>query len=477
VQQDREHDPLLLFKRDAIDASRDSAGLARVTPEPRAAVAAVGTVVRQVGKGWRSPTSPPTFSSMKHGAMLIGAAMVMAGAGGTASARRMAPPAKPGLVQLTPERFVLEASVLVDIAVDGLAGRIAVAQIPAGGYRLQNVPADSKLGQLGLRSGDVVAAINGVALTNRAALRRAHAVSRTSRALQVQVTRGGKAVILHYRVVEDAGRIARAVAPLSPRQAELLALMRPGIKRIDATHVEIDQTVLRALAAQPILGSDAVGGLGDPLVVYRGGALLEALGLAVFDRIVAVDGNQVGSERALEHAIGRLDTTSGFSIELERGGAPLSIAYTKVTGSFDATALEAALPTDPAGFGATADADAVAAALDKGVRKRSDGHYEIKRSVVDKILANPMAAARGARIVPSIKNGTANGFKLYAIRPSSVYARVGFMNGDTVHAINGMEIASADRALEVYSKLRNAKSLKLEITRRGKPVKLRIDIM
>ncbi|HUH03352.1 MAG TPA: type II secretion system protein GspC [Kofleriaceae bacterium] len=413
---------------------------------------------------------------MKHGAILIGAAMVVAGAGGTASARRMAPPAKAALVQLTPERFVLEASVLVDLAVDGLAGRIAVVQIPAGGYRLESVAADSKLGQLGLRSGDVIAAINGVALTNRAALRRAHTVSRTSRALQVQVTRGGKAVMLHYRVVEDADRIARAVAPLSTRQAEVVALMRPGIKRIDATHVEIDQAVLRALAAQPLLGSDAVGGLGDPLVVYRGGSLLEALGLAVFDRIVAVDGHAVGSERALEHALGRLETTSRFSIELERDGAPLSIAYTAVTGSFDATALEAALPTGATGFGASADADAITAAIDKGVRKRSDTHYEIKRSVVDEMLADPMAVARGARIVPSVKNGQANGFKLYAVRPSSIYAKVGFMNGDTVHAINGMEIASADRALEAYSKLRTAKSIKLEITRRGKPVQLRIDI-
>lgn len=402
--------------------------------------------------------------------------MVMAGASGTASARRMAPPASPGLVQLTPERFVLEASVLVDIAVNGLAGRITVTPAPAGGYRLQNVPANSRLGQLGLRSGDVVAAINGVALTNRAALRRAHAVSRTSRALQVQVTRGGKAVILHYRVVADAGRIARTSAPLTTRESELVALMRPGIKRIDATQVEIDRAVLRAMAVHPSLPRDASGGLGDPLVVYRAGSLLEALGLEVFDRVLTVDGTQVESERALERALGGLGSARQFAIELERNGAPISIAYTAVTGAFDATALEAALPTGYDPNAAVVDADAVTAAIDKGVRKRSDTHYEVKRSVVELILANPMTVARGARVVPSIKNGKANGFKLYAIRPSSVYAKVGIMNGDTVLSINGQALDSPDKALEVYTALRKAKSLKLEISRRGAPVTLRIDI-
>ncbi len=70
-----------------------------------------------------------------------------------------------------------------------------------------------------------------------------------------------------------------------------------------------------------------------------------------------------------------------------------------------------------------------------------------------------MAVAKGARVVPAVKNGKPDGFKLYAIRPSSVYAKLGLQNGDTLQSINGFDLTSADKALEVYTKLREATSL------------------
>jgi general secretion pathway protein C len=120
--------------------------------------------------------------------------------------------------------------------------------------------------------------------------------------------------------------------------------------------------------------------------------------------------------------------------------------------------------------------DELMAMIDEGVNKVSDTEFEIDKKVVDKILENPMSVARGARIVPSIKNGKANGFKLYAIRPSSVYAKIGLMNGDTIHSINGFDLTSPDKALEVYTKVREATSLSVNATRRGKPVSLNYSI-
>ena len=114
-------------------------------------------------------------------------------------------------------------------------------------------------------------------------------------------------------------------------------------------------------------------------------------------------------------------------------------------------------------------ADELQASIDNGIKKIDDNNYEIDKSLVDKVLANPMAVAKGARVVPAVKNGKPDGFKLYAIRPSSVYAKLGLTNGDTLQSINGFELTSADKALEVYTKLREATSLEVEITRRGKP--------
>ena len=139
-------------------------------------------------------------------------------------------------------------------------------------------------------------------------------------------------------------------------------------------------------------------------------------------------------------------------------------------------AVAAAAPPPEAEPDPRASRDELLAAVDAGVRKVDDSTFEVDRALVEKVLSNPTAVARGARIVPSVKNGQPNGFKLYAIRPSSVYAKIGLMNGDTLHAVNGFELNSMDKALEVYTKVRESSSLSVSITRRGKPVTLNYTI-
>jgi len=128
-----------------------------------------------------------------------------------------------------------------------------------------------------------------------------------------------------------------------------------------------------------------------------------------------------------------------------------------------------ALPTD-------GEKDEMQAAVDSGIKKIDDSNYEIDKSLIEKVLLNPMAITKGARVVPSMKNGKPDGFKLYAIRPSSAIARLGLSNGDTLQSVNGFELNTADKALEVYTKLREATSLELEVMRRGKPVTLKYTI-
>jgi general secretion pathway protein C len=116
--------------------------------------------------------------------------------------------------------------------------------------------------------------------------------------------------------------------------------------------------------------------------------------------------------------------------------------------------------------------DDLLALVDRGVRQLDENSYEVDRAVVNQVLANPTAAARGARIVPSVKDGKPSGFRLYRIKKDSAYARIGLKNGDTINSINGFELTSMDKALEVYTKVREASSLSVSITRRGKPVTL-----
>jgi general secretion pathway protein C len=106
--------------------------------------------------------------------------------------------------------------------------------------------------------------------------------------------------------------------------------------------------------------------------------------------------------------------------------------------------------------------------LGKDIKKVSDTEFEIPRKEIEGVLSNLNTVATQARIVPSFHNGKANGFKLFSIRPGSLYSKIGIQNGDIVQRINGYEINSPDKALEIYSKLKDAQSISVDLVRRGK---------
>jgi general secretion pathway protein C len=106
-----------------------------------------------------------------------------------------------------------------------------------------------------------------------------------------------------------------------------------------------------------------------------------------------------------------------------------------------------------------------------GVKKVADNRYEVKRTYIDSTLSNLNNVATQARIVPSFKNGVANGFKLFSIQPGSLYSAIGVENGDVIQRINGYEINSPDKALEVYQKLKESSHITIEIERNGQTVR------
>jgi general secretion pathway protein C len=94
----------------------------------------------------------------------------------------------------------------------------------------------------------------------------------------------------------------------------------------------------------------------------------------------------------------------------------------------------------------------------------------IERQLVDKALSNTAALGTMARFVPSVRDGKPNGFKVYAIRPNSLFGKIGMQNGDTLKQINGNEMSTPDQALQLYTKLRSASHLTLQVERRGETV-------
>jgi general secretion pathway protein C len=112
----------------------------------------------------------------------------------------------------------------------------------------------------------------------------------------------------------------------------------------------------------------------------------------------------------------------------------------------------------------------------EGVRQVGDNSYEIDRTVIDTTLGDLNRIATQARIVPSFKNGVANGFKLFSIQPGSLYSSIGIENGDVVQRVNGYEINSPDKALELYQKLKESGHVTIELERGGRVIRKEYNI-
>jgi general secretion pathway protein C len=117
------------------------------------------------------------------------------------------------------------------------------------------------------------------------------------------------------------------------------------------------------------------------------------------------------------------------------------------------------------------DAPPPSVALGAGIKQVSDNDYEIPRAEIDKTLSNLNDVAMQARIVPAFKDGQAQGFKLFSIRPDSIYTKIGMQNGDVIKRINGFYLNSPEKALEIYSKLKESSRIDIEVERNGASVR------
>jgi general secretion pathway protein C len=125
---------------------------------------------------------------------------------------------------------------------------------------------------------------------------------------------------------------------------------------------------------------------------------------------------------------------------------------------------------------AGAGAPQVPAEISEKIQKVSETEFNVDRSVIDNVLENQATLMRSARIVPEQKDGKTVGIRLFGIRPDTLLGTLGMQNGDRLEKINGFDMASPEKALEAYARLRTATSLTVQVTRRGKPLTIEYQI-
>ena len=96
--------------------------------------------------------------------------------------------------------------------------------------------------------------------------------------------------------------------------------------------------------------------------------------------------------------------------------------------------------------------------------------FKFKREEINKYLEDLPKVLQDAKAVPYItpgSGGEVGGFKLIAIKPGSIYEKLGLKRDDIIKGVNGEFIDSAQRAMELYQVLKSSDEINLEITRNG----------
>ncbi|MDA8138463.1 MAG: PDZ domain-containing protein [Desulfobacteraceae bacterium] len=88
----------------------------------------------------------------------------------------------------------------------------------------------------------------------------------------------------------------------------------------------------------------------------------------------------------------------------------------------------------------------------------------ISRDLINHATQNFNQLISQARVVPD-----ANGMKISAIQPDSIFRRLGLRNGDIINSVNNRRIQSMADAMEIYRGLQYGRSVSLQLLRHGRP--------
>lgn len=112
-------------------------------------------------------------------------------------------------------------------------------------------------------------------------------------------------------------------------------------------------------------------------------------------------------------------------------------------------------------------AAATSSPITSRIRQLDEHTTQLPRAELEGALSDLALLSSQARIVPAFKDGLTVGFKLFSIRPDSLYAKLGVQNGDVIKRIDGLELTTLERGLELLSRVRQARRVEVELERAG----------
>ncbi|MEW6776934.1 MAG: type II secretion system protein GspC [Bdellovibrionota bacterium] len=121
-------------------------------------------------------------------------------------------------------------------------------------------------------------------------------------------------------------------------------------------------------------------------------------------------------------------------------------------------------------------ADGEEAAGGEGVKQVSDTEFIVDARELESQLSNINQLILQARVVPNFSSGKIDGFKIFAIKPNSIFRKLGLRNGDVIASVNGVVLDNPQKGLQVFQDLQGQKNFGIDVRRRNQPMTMRYEV-
>jgi general secretion pathway protein C len=116
------------------------------------------------------------------------------------------------------------------------------------------------------------------------------------------------------------------------------------------------------------------------------------------------------------------------------------------------------------------------ALLGKTIKNVSPTVKDVDRSLVEYLVQNKQALLKAGRVLPNVEGNKVNGLKMYGIRKTSLWGKLGLHNGDVLLSVNGQPISGAERIYKAFAGLGGKNVMRLNLERHGKSVTITLKI-
>jgi len=107
---------------------------------------------------------------------------------------------------------------------------------------------------------------------------------------------------------------------------------------------------------------------------------------------------------------------------------------------------------------------------DDQIKEIGENQWLIDSRMAENARNNIGELLKSARMEPNLVEGRTDGFIVKMIQPKSLLAKLGIQKGDVIMQVNGVELESPEKALQIFQQLREARHISIGLQRNGAPM-------